>query len=116
MQESSPKKSPTSLTADIMPLVEENRALHQRVNILKGLLEEQNVRMDTLLSAGRLAPKWVDVTISDFEQYMSPRQTREAAILRLAETLMDRTGDLAFKVYPDVLSNVTYRFPFLGVK
>jgi len=114
LQEPSPNQ--TSLTANIMPLVEENRRLHQQVGILKGLLEEQSVRMDALLSVGRLTPKWVDVTMTAIDQYTSPRQAREAAIYRLAEALIDRTGELAFKVCPDVLTDMIYRFPFLGAK
>lgn len=71
LEESAYNQGLCSGEVSIMPLVEENRKLHDRVRVLQLMLEEQNVRVDRLVeNAPKLLCK-VGMSVSASELMMA---------------------------------------------
>lgn len=102
-----------------MPLVEENRALHKEVAILKAALAEQNVKWDEMIERNqRPAVHYIDVAISPLQRItMSPEEGRHVLAQELARNMLGEIQKMAFRVEPSMesLGELTYRFAFLKV-
>ena len=86
-------------TISIMPLVEENRRLHDEVRALRHALAQQSVRIDQMLEAppSPLAGlvRSVEAGVLHHEILTMSRSELDRTIgLRLAEQLIDRSGEM----------------------
>jgi hypothetical protein len=97
-----------------MPLVEENRKLHDEVKLLKYLLDDQNVRVDRMLEAGPRTYSRVSVTVNAFSRLVMLRDELSRELMfELATKLL--TANLLAKV-EEADGMVTFTAYFLGVK
>jgi hypothetical protein len=97
-----------------MPLVEENRKLHDEVKLLKHLLDEQSVRVDRMLEAGPRTYSRVSVTVNAFKRMVMFREDLNRELMtELAASLL--TANLLAKV-EEADGMVTFTAYFIGVK
>lgn len=109
-----------SETVSIMPLVEENRALHDRVRVLEDQLASMNVRMDEFLSEQRAPVQWVDARMNRFDLLADAHGARRNMAEALVQAMLGRIDTLAMKVEMPSLSDladsdVRFRFAFVAL-
>lgn len=106
------------MNESIMPLVEENRALHERVKRLEYELSQQAVRIDQMLEAGwphKESVGWVEVDAPSVLAF-DLKERQRLAVTALAVQLADRIDALPMKVMPLAAhGGPVYRFAFLKV-
>lgn len=102
--------------ASIMPLVEENRKLHDEVRALKVALAAQNVRVDEMLANSQFksALAFVDVELPQATLLFEPHEASRALSRQLAEKLIAEVPRIAQRVESASLlgADLTYRFAF----
>ena len=105
------------MNESIMPLVEENRALHERVKRLEYELSQQAVRIDQMLEAGWPNPKmvaWVEVDAHPILAFDRLERHR-LVVTALAERLVDQIDTLPMKAMVHALRGPVHRYAFLKV-
>lgn len=107
------------MNESIMPLVEENRALHDRVRLLEFELNQQAVRIDAMLETGwptKSDVEWLEVDADPTLRAYGRIEALELMAKSLGEQLARRVDRLAMKVMVDPLRGPIYRFLFLAVR